>query len=1036
MPGVGCNGAQPESEARPGPVLRARRTALLASMGIFLVALITRVASITVPINIDEGGWIHRAPAFYVALLSGKPAETYVRHHPGVTNMWLTGAGLSLQYLLRNVLPPNEMAQSSADLAGYLAAIATEPLTPLSAYAAGRWVSAFVTSASLLGLYLLSRRLFGDAVALAAAAILLFEPFFVAYQRSLTTDANQTNFTWLAFLSFLLYASAVKEGLRDGVGRQARGWLLVSGVFFGLAAISKITAALTLPAFGLVALWTVWRERPARTRSAPVPATQVQAGTRGRAWARILLDMLLWGATALLTCIIVWPALWADLRGTLNQLTHGLGSEVAGNDQFFLGEYTRSPGILYYPVVLLARLSPLLFLGSLLGLTALIVPALRVFFSYRDRMTAIILLTGIMLVSISTFASKQDRYIVPMMPGLALLTAGGIWACVRAWQAARARAGRAVLPGARTLPLLMGGIVVVQSLVLIPHLPYYLSYFSPFVGGPRGAERLIMVGNGELLDQAAKWVEQNVPLGARVSIRDYGASMMPYLQGRRNDLDLNLPFYRWNLTDLEYVVVYSNQLQRHFPPDLVNYFSVQRPLDVVRWRGADYAKIYAGTVVRPEALEGLPHPVNLDFGGYARLIGYDLETAVVEAGDPAVLILYWETTAPFPSDDFQVSVGLRDAEGNVYGRADTVPVGGQVPVDLWQPGQVIRDAQQLPIPPGTPPASYTLEVGLFSPKLGQALEIRDADGPRGNRVPVAQLEVARSSERRSVRGEVLGVEHVLDVPLPLVQNGPRLLGYDCTAPPQVDAGAGVPITTLWQAGDTFAPGTELFLKLSTPEGRWRRIRGHPVGGAYPPDRWSAGELVRDVWTALLPAGVPEGRYQLELVAVVGDVETPLVNLGTVAVRSRPRDLSGPTPAFPEVAVLGEFAQLIGYDMPGTVSCGGARCLASGAPFALVLRWKVLGEAERNYARFVHLLDENGGIVAQRDEPPGGAGLPTTGWMAGEYIADPASLETGKLPRGRYRIAVGLYDPATGRRLSVPDPDGQDRIILSQSVEIR
>jgi len=38
-----------------------------------------------------------------------------------------------------------------------------------------------------------------------------------------------------------------------------------------------------------------------------------------------------------------------------------------------------------------------------------------------------------------------------------------------------------------------------------------------------------------------------------------------------------------------------------------------------------------------------------------------------------------------------------------------------------------------------------------------------------------------------------------------------------------------------------------------------------------------------------------------------------------------------------------------------------------------------------------------------------------------------------LPAGRYRLAVGLYDPVTAQRLTLPT--GEDRVLLSQPVEI-
>jgi hypothetical protein len=284
---------------------RARRVWWTAA-AIFAVALAMRLLWITVPINIDEAVWIRRGPAFYIALLTGDPAGTYLKHHPGVTNMWIIGAGLSLRYWLRDLLPPDALVSQSASLLDYLRAVVAAPVTPLSAYTAARWASAFVTAASLAALYLLGRRVYGEVVATTASVILLLEPFFVAYQRAITTDANQTNFMWLSFLALMVYALSVSgRAARPGpavrAGEERGGpeppsrvaptlWVFASGLMFGLAVMSKVTTVLTLPAFAAVGLAAAW---PARA-------------TRG--WPRLLGDALLWGGRR------PWPRSYSGLR--------------------------------------------------------------------------------------------------------------------------------------------------------------------------------------------------------------------------------------------------------------------------------------------------------------------------------------------------------------------------------------------------------------------------------------------------------------------------------------------------------------------------------------------------------------------------------------------------------------------------------------------------------------------------------------------------------------------------------------------------
>jgi hypothetical protein len=63
------------------------------------------------------------------------------------------------------------------------------------------------------------------------------------------------------------------------------------------------------------------------------------------------------------------------------------------------------------------------------------------------------------------------------------------------------------------------------------------------------------------------------------------------------------------------------------------------------------------------------------------------------------------------------------------------------------------------------------------------------------------------------------------------------------------------------------------------------------------------------------------------------------------------------------------------------------------------------------------LDAQNKIVGQRDEPPGHGNRPTTGWVAGEYLADPHDVTIDlATPPGAYQLEVGLYDPQTGQRV--------------------
>ena len=101
----------------------------------------------------------------------------------------------------------------------------------------------------------------------------------------------------------------------------------------------------------------------------------------------------------------------------------------------------------------------------------------------------------------------------------------------------------------------------------------------------------------------------------------------------------------------------------------------------------------------------------------------------------------------------------------------------------------------------------------------------------------------------------------------------------------------------------------------------------------------------------------------------------------------------------------------------------------GDEATLRLNWQLTQPVTRNYSVFVHLIDEHDVIVAQRDMYPGQGSLALSEQPAGRRWSDHYTLRLSPLPPApkRLRWAVGLYDLATGERLTLAD--GSDRAIF-------
>jgi len=246
------------------------------------------------------------------------------------------------------------------------------------------------------------------------------------------------------------------------------------------------------------------------------------------------------------------------------------------------------------------------------------------------------------------------------------------------------------------------------------------------------------------------------------------------------------------------------------------------------------------------------------------------------------------------------------------------------------------------------------------------------------------------------------------------------------------------------------------------------IEDQPALVWYPTHRWEPGELVkvtfntlpwytRDTPTYRLAAGVMGGRDPWEPGArlsptLPAEEGTPyavrLPDGGTLLELARfhqsfgmptggpvRREFSQPRPQNALDSSLGGEVRLLGYDL-APVSCqDSASADVQGCWLELILYWQAQRDMEVDYAVFLHVIGPDGRIWAQRDAAPDNGAYPSSRWAVGEVVADPVRVFLPPdLPDGALEIAVGMYRPDTGQRLSVLDDRGQpigDKVVLER-----
>lgn len=717
-------------------------------------------------------------------------------------------------------------------------------------------------------------------------------------------------------------------------------------------------------------------------------------------------------AVAGLVFFSLWPAMWTQPGRALG-LTFGklFADQEAGAGNlglFWLGRFVEDPGPLFYPLAFVLKATPWLLAGL----------AVSLWLAWRGRTSGRpawlgLWLFGLGYLALMTIASKKSvRYMLPAFPVFYLLAGLAFYRFGLNWRAGRPAAWLSARPAAG-----LGLLALVLAGLALPYHPYYFTYYNPLLLGWRWAPQTLLVGWGEGLDGAARYLDRQPP--GRVAAW-YEWLWPPFY---RREVEPVVP--RDNALTASQVVFYINQVQRDIPdPNLVHYFrSRRRPEHTVRLAGIDYAWVYAGPVAGPRPDPSPAYPLGGDFGGELRLAGYDLLPSTPAgplSGEPLVVTLYWRVLAAPPGERF-VYLRLVDASGQVWARTDSPPLMGLWPAERWQPGDLLEDAQELPIPPGTPPGVYRLEAGLYDPASGQVLAASGQPPGLGGGLLLGEVEVGWSPRR---------VEPELARPAD-VRLGPdaRLAGFE-PPPPAATTGDVLPIRLGWrEARPWLAFGLEPARAVVF---YWR-----PVGQQaenteaapqvdplpLPVERWGRGALLLSQHRVLVPPGLAAGRYELAvaLQTAGGRPAGTAFGLGQVAVSAPPHAFELPAAAA-RPAGAGELAggvELAGYELSAALDA-----------LDLTLYWRTAAALPEGYTAFAQLLYAGGELAAQSDQVPAAGQRPTTGWLPGEIISDGHRLALpAGLPPGEYRLIAGLYNAVTGRRLEAAA--GADAILVAE-----
>jgi hypothetical protein len=521
------------------------RTALWASFLTAVLAFVPRALTAGNFQTADEPLWMQRSLDFGDALLRLDPAAASstterLATMPGVTTMWLgtvarfgwwVGGGLG-------VVPPDEpfvLSPTAIHLAQLAVGLTTSVLIGLLVLLAWRWA--------------------GAVVAVTAGVLLATEPFVVAHGAVLHTDELAALFGTTGALA-LLSALRLPRPAGDGPQRLAA----LAGMLLGAAFLTKLSALVLAPGLAVLAAAVGVRDA---ARAGP-PARSALAALRPVAGV-----LATAAAAALVTVVVAWPAIWADTAHQLRLLRDSAGLAGTGHMTFFLGEITSTPGPLFYLVATPLRMTPWFLVGSLL------LAPLALHRTWRAHALAVAVVALPAVVALSTAAKQFDRYVLVVLPLLALAVGMGLDVVV-GYARRRLRGPAFLRPAGWVAAAALGAHSAWVA-------PWGLAYFNPLLGGASTGQRAVLVGWGEGLELAgARIAELEAPAC------DVVVAVLYYNIGSAFPCGTTTK----TPADADYLVLYVNHRQRLPDCELERLRDLGRLVGVVGARGVDYAEIY------------------------------------------------------------------------------------------------------------------------------------------------------------------------------------------------------------------------------------------------------------------------------------------------------------------------------------------------------------------------------------------------------------------------------------------------------------
>jgi hypothetical protein len=281
-------------------------------------------------------------------------------------------------------------------------------------------------------------------------------------------------------------------------------------------------------------------------------------------------------------------------------------------------------------------------------------------------------------------------------------------------------------------------------------------------------------------------------------------------------------------------------------------------------------------ILLPGAFDGTPaHPLDVWADDRIHVLGYDLHPPLargdrgggVRAGEPLKLTLYQSVTEPLLDYWMPYArLGPVEARWTTDSRLNT---------PWWQPGEIVVEEYELPVPFNLPPGEYPLNLGYADQSNGR-LELSLSTG--GATIELAKITVLPASpsspplEGMRGGGMLANLDNQVALMGARARAGWQVREDRWDEPLTVRAGRPLHLTLTWRALASPRDSYTVFVHLiGSIDGAGHPVAGHddtPLGGSFPTylwfPKWLPGQTVDDPYRLVIPPDLPPGDYWVEV----------------------------------------------------------------------------------------------------------------------------------------------------------------------------